>query len=296
MGNPPIPLPGDSPISLPGNPPISLPGNPPIPLPGNPPITLPGNRPIRPPSPHLAPSLQTPMTLTLTHATYAAFGQPILTDLTLTLSEARIGVLGRNGSGKTTLLRLLAGLIAPTSGTVRLGDIDPYTDRKAALTLIGILFQNPDHQILFPTVAEELTFGLSQQSHPDPQKAVADLLAHESRSHWAAAPTHTLSQGQRHYLCLLAVLLMQPHILLLDEPFAGLDLPTGARLKRRLDALPQQVITITHDPQAVADSDRILWLDQGRLHADGPPATVLPRFNAAMARLSDSDADTALTR
>ena len=234
------------------------------------------------------------MPITLTHASYATSGTPILHDLTLRLTEPRIGILGQNGSGKTTLLRLMAGLIAPTTGTVRVGETDPARDRKAALTLIGILFQNPDHQILFPTVEEELTFGLTQQNHPNPAAAVAQLLATENRTHWAKAATHTLSQGQRHYLCLLAILLMNPQTLLLDEPFAGLDLPTQTRLRRRLNALPQQIITITHDPDAVTNADRILWLDQGRLRADGPPATVLPMFIAEMVRLGASDADTGL--
>ena len=231
--------------------------------------------------------------LTLTHASYPA-GKPILTDITLTLTEPRIGIIGRNGSGKTTLLRLMAGLIAATSGTVRLGTLDPARDRKALLTQLGILFQNPDHQILFPTVEEELAFGLRQQGHPDPAGAVAALLKTEQRSHWAKAATHTLSQGQRHYLCLLSVLLMNPGILLLDEPFAGLDLPTQTRLARRIAALPQQVITISHDPLAMAGADRVIWLDQGRIRADGPAAGVLPAFTAEMARLGSDDADTDL--
>lgn len=235
-----------------------------------------------------------PAPITLTNASYTVQGKPILHDLTLTLTEGRIGILGQNGSGKTTLLRLLAGLIAPTSGTVRVGSTDPAKDRKAALTQIGILFQNPDHQILFPTVEEELAFGLTQQNHPNPAQAVAHLLTTENRTHWARAATHTLSQGQRHYLCLLAILLMNPQTLLLDEPFAGLDLPTQARLKRRLDALPQQIITITHDPATLIHADRILWLDHGNLHADGTPAEILPAFIQAMSNLADSDADTTL--
>ena len=235
-----------------------------------------------------------PHPITLTNASYAATGKTILHDLTLTLTEPRIGIIGQNGSGKTTLLRLIAGLITPTTGTVRLGPTDPARDRKATLAQIGILFQNPDHQILFPTVEEELAFGLTQQNHPAPAKAVAALLAAEGRSHWARAATHTLSQGQRHYLCLLAVLLMQPKTLLLDEPFAGLDLPTQSRLKRHLKTLPQQIITISHDPAAVASSDRVIWLDQGRIHADGSAATVLPAFTAAMARIGEANADTDL--
>ncbi|OZA18569.1 MAG: cobalt ABC transporter, partial [Rhodobacterales bacterium 17-64-5] len=154
-------------------------------------------------------------------------GRVILHPLTLDLTERRIGILGRNGSGKTTLLRLIAGLIAPDQGQVLVEGVDPCSDRPAALAALGILFQNPDHQILFPTVEEELSFGLVQQGLPQAQALARAhaTLQDEGRAHWARAPVSTLSQGQRHYLCLLAVLLMTPRTILLDEPFAGLDLP-----------------------------------------------------------------------
>ena len=232
----------------------------------------------------------------MTAAGYAVAGKPILSGISLQLTEPRIGIVGRNGSGKTTLMRLMAGLIVPSTGSVRVAGGDPAKDRRAMLAQIGILFQNPDHQILFPTVAEELAFGLRQmgQTPLDAEQAVRALLASEGRSHWAGAATHTLSQGQRHYLCLMSVLLMQPRIILLDEPFAGLDLPTQLRLARKLAGLPQQIITISHDPAAVAGCDRVIWLDQGRVQADGPAAQVLDAFGAAMQRLGDVDADTDL--
>jgi biotin transport system ATP-binding protein len=220
-------------------------------------------------------------------------GRVVLDGLTLSLTEARIGILGRNGSGKTTLLRLIAGLVAPDSGTVRVEGIDPFTDRKAALRAIGILFQNPDHQILFPTVEEELAFGLAQQGLPQPQALdrAHQTLAKEGRSHWAKAPVTALSQGQRHYLCLLSVLLMEPGTILLDEPLAGLDLPTQTRLARRFAALPQRLITISHDPASLSNADRVLWLEGGRIAADGPPGQVIPAFTAEMARIGARDAD-----
>lgn len=229
----------------------------------------------------------------LTSAGASLGGRKVLDGLTLRLTEARIGVLGRNGSGKTTFLRLIAGLIAPDAGTVRVDGIDPFTDRKAALAALGILFQNPDHQILFPTVEEELAFGLRQQGRTavEAGEMVADLLRAEGRAHWAKAPVTNLSQGQRHYLCLLSVLLMQPRTILLDEPLAGLDLPTQARLARRFAALPQRLVTITHDPAVLAEADRVLWLEAGRVLADGPPAEVLPAFTAEMARIGARDAD-----
>ena len=233
------------------------------------------------------------MAIVLEQVDFAAMGKPILRGVSLELAQARIGIVGRNGSGKTTLLRLIAGLIAPGAGRVRVEGIDPFTDRKAALAQLGILFQNPDHQILFPTVAEELAFGLIQQGQDraSAARAVEAALMAEGRSHWATAATSTLSQGQKQYLCLLAVLMMAPGTILLDEPFAALDLPTRARMARRLAALPQRLITVTHDPEAVAGCDRVIWIEGGAVEADGAPVEVLPAFRAAMARLGEADAD-----
>lgn len=227
----------------------------------------------------------------LTDLSYAVQGKTLLRGISLTLTARRVGLIGRNGSGKTTLLRVLAGLVTPSTGVVRLGDIDPYTDRKAALAKIGILFQNPDHQILFPTVEEELAFGLIQQGQTQADATAAALarLAAENRADWAKRSVSTLSHGQKQWLCLQAVLLMQPETLLLDEPFAALDLPTEARLRRQLDALPQRLITIAHRPEDVQGCEQVLWLEGGEVAGFGPADQVLPAFSAAMARLGAED-------
>jgi biotin transport system ATP-binding protein len=220
-----------------------------------------------------------------------------LAGLTLSLTEARIGIVGRNGSGKTTLLRVMAGLVAPQAGRVEVDGIDPAADRRGALARIGILFQNPDHQILFPTVAEELAFGLRQggMGAAEAEARVAARLAAEGLAHWGPAQVVQLSQGQRQLVCLLAVLLMAPATLLLDEPFAALDLPAQARMRRRLAALPQRVVTISHDPAALAGVERVVWLEAGRVAGDGPPGEVLPRFRAAMEEAGARDADADLS-
>jgi biotin transport system ATP-binding protein len=234
----------------------------------------------------------------LSAATLRLGGTLVLDSISLHLTEPRIGILGRNGSGKTSLLRLIAGLVGTETGTVRVEGADPFKDRKAALSALGILFQNPDHQILFPTVEEELAFGLVQQgqSRAAALARVHHALAAEGRSHWAKAAVSTLSHGQRQYLCLMAVLLMEPRTILLDEPLAGLDLPTQARLTRRFDTLPQRLVTITHDPATLTRADRVIWLEGGRIAADGPPDAVIPAFIAEMAREGERDADADLGR
>ena len=220
-------------------------------------------------------------------------GKTLLQGVSVTLAGRRVGLIGRNGSGKTTLLRLIAGLVAPTTGLVRLGETDPFSDRKQALTKIGILFQNPDHQILFPTVEEELAFGLTQMGQPAGQALAAAnaRLAAEGRADWAKRAVSTLSHGQKQWLCLQAVLMMGPHTLLLDEPFAALDLPTELRLRRQLDRLPQRLVMIAHRPADLEGYDEVLWLEAGRVAAFGRPAEVLPAFTAEMLRLGAQDAD-----
>jgi biotin transport system ATP-binding protein len=227
---------------------------------------------------------------------YAVAGKPVLSDVSAHLTEARIGIAGRNGSGKTTLLRLVAGLVAPTEGTIRVGGVDPARDRRAMLGRIGILFQNPDHQIIFPTVEEELAFGLRQQGRSEAEARVAAraVLARQGRAHWAGATVQTLSQGQRQWLCLMSVLAMEPATILLDEPFAALDLPSAARLARVLEGLTQQVVIVSHDPAVLERMDRVLWLEAGRVVADGPAGDVLRDFRAEMTRLGEADADTDL--
>ena len=218
-------------------------------------------------------------------------GRMVLQGVSARLEEARVGIVGRNGSGKTTLARVIAGLIAPDAGQARIGGTDMAQDRRAALAMVGIIFQNPDHQIIFPTVLEEIAFGLTQQGlrQPRAEGQARDMLARFGKAHWANAATHSLSQGQKQLLCLIAVLAMQPGVIVMDEPFAGLDIPTRLQLMRYLDGIAAQVVMITHDPGQVRGFDRILWLDGGRLIADGPPDQVLPAFEAQMRDWGDCD-------
>lgn len=230
-------------------------------------------------------------TIRLDDLGYEAGGRPVLSGLTLHSSARRIGVVGRNGSGKSTLARLLAGLLAPTSGQIRVGGHDLYRDRRAALATVGILFQNPEHQIIFPSVAEEIAFGLRQQGLDKAQAAlrVQAVLRSFDKPHWRDAPIAALSQGQKHLVCMMAVLAMRPRLLILDEPYAGLDIPTRRQLSRHLHRADTRLLHISHEPADLDACDQLFWLDRGRIIAQGAPADLLPAFTAEMIRLGDLD-------
>lgn len=211
----------------------------------------------------------------------------LLKGVSLDIQEQRVGVIGRNGSGKTSFARLLCGLLAPSSGRVRVNGNDLFKHRAAALKTVGILFQNPDHQIIFPTVLEELSFGLTQQGQrkAEAMQNATKILQQFDRLDWAERTIATLSQGQRHLVCLLSVLAMAPPLLVLDEPFAGLDLPTKTYLQNLLYGLDQSVLHITHDLQALAEYERVIWLEKGQVAGDGLPKNIIPAFENAMAQV-----------
>ncbi len=227
-----------------------------------------------------------PVIAALRGMSLAKGGRTIFDGLSLDLSERRVGLIGRNGSGKSLLSRLIAGLILPDSGSVRVCGVDVGRDRRAAIGTVGILFQNPDHQIIFPTVEEEIAFGLTQQGRPkkDARAAAGDILAHFGCERWAGRSIQTLSQGQRHLVCLLAIIAMRPRLILLDEPFAGLDAPTTQRLTRHIAKLEQSVLHVTHHLPSLDGYERVIWLEAGRIVADGAPETILPAYEAEMAR------------
>lgn len=220
-------------------------------------------------------SLQTgghpPSRLTLRDLGVTLDGRDVLVGLSLDLSFQRLGVVGRNGSGKSTLARVIAGLVPATQGAATLDGADMARDRRAALSGVGILFQNPDHQIIFPTVAEEIAFGLAQlgRSKHEAEIEARQTLARFSKEPWADVPVSTLSHGQKHLVCLMAIVAMNPRCLILDEPFAGLDIPTKAQLMRYLAMFAGTIIHISHDPADLAGSDQLLWLEKGRVERVG---------------------------
>jgi biotin transport system ATP-binding protein len=218
-------------------------------------------------------------------------GKRILHNLSVQTSTKRLGVIGRNGSGKSTLSRAISGLIEISSGQLQISGINPFNDRASAVQEIGILFQNPDHQIIFPTVIEEIEFGLRQLGLT---KAVArtkalTTLADFGKTHWENVHTSALSQGQKHLVCLMAVVAMEPKLIILDEPFAGLDIPTKRQLQRYLAKFSGRLIHISHDPVDLEDYEELLWLEAGKIVAFGRSDKILPEYLIEMHKQGDTD-------
>ena len=210
--------------------------------------------------------------------------EKILEDLNLSITEQRVGFIGRNGSGKTTLLRILAGLQELNNGKVLIDGTEVAKKRKEAIKKVGIIFQNPDHQIIFPTVGEELRFGLIQLglNKNEADLKVISCLKQYDKVDWFERSISTLSQGQKHLVCLLSVLLMKPKVLLLDEPFTGIDIPTQLKLEQYLSSLKQTIIHVSHVPETFENYQRLIWMDEGVIQADGTPKTVIKQYRNAM--------------
>lgn len=207
-------------------------------------------------------------------------GKLIFPGLTLCIDERRVGIIGDNGSGKSTFARLLNGLLLPDAGRVCLYGHDTAEQTARLSSLVGFLFQNPDHQILFPTVLEELCFGLMQlgRTQADAEQRASAYLILRDCEDWADRPAHSLSEGEKQRLCLWAVLLMEPKLLVLDETFASLDLCSRLRMMQELEVQQQQLLMITHDLELLQGFDRVLWLHHGELRADGEAQIVIDAY------------------
>ena len=206
--------------------------------------------------------------------------RPVFAGLSLSLTERRIGLIGDNGAGKTSLFRLLCGLEVARQGQVHVAGHDVQKHREQLPGVVGMMFQNPDDQIIFPTVEEEL--GLSLQYQGIARKAAMvqarQFLAERGMAEWAPRAVSSLSQGQRQQVCFLAMLMAAPQVMLLDEPFASLDLPGQARLAADLDRTPAQIVVSTHVLHHVRHFERVVWLDGGQVRGDGAGDTVCAAY------------------
>ena len=208
----------------------------------------------------------------------------VLADLDLHLPERRIGVVGANGSGKSTFARLLNGLVMPTTGTVLVDGLDTATHVREVRRRVGFVFQDPDAQIVHPTVAEDVAYGLENQGVPPAERAsrVAEALQRYGLAGHADHPAHLLSGGQKQLLAIAGVLVMRPARIVFDEPTTLLDLVNTRRVAQLIEELDQQVVVVTHDLDLLDGFDRVLVFDEGRVVADGDPASSVGAYRALM--------------
>lgn len=218
-------------------------------------------------------------------------GSYALRDINLHIEEGEFIVIsGRNGSGKTVFLRNLNGLYKPTSGDIIIHGVsvkeDPYRARKA----IGLVFQNPDSQIIGQTVSRDIAFGLENIKVPKSEISARVRITLETmglEEHASQRP-RTLSGGEKRRLTIAEVLAMKPSIIALDEPFTNLDYPGVIQVIKSLAALKESghtIILVTHDLEKIlAYADRLVLFDSGSIIANDTPEKALPFANSCGVR------------
>jgi biotin transport system ATP-binding protein len=210
----------------------------------------------------------------------------VLREVSVTLAEQRIGVIGANGSGKSTFVRLLNGLVLPTEGTVSVDGLDSRKQGRDLRKRVGFCFTDPDAQIVMPTVAEDVAFGLRRRGLGKAEVAarVRETLAAYGLAGHADHPAHLLSGGQKQLLALSSVLVTDPEVLVLDEPTTLLDLRNAAVVQRVVRDLPHQVLLVTHHLDLLEGFDRVLVFDDARIVYDGQPDAAVRHYRELMAR------------
>jgi biotin transport system ATP-binding protein len=210
--------------------------------------------------------------------------QPVLRDITLHLTERRIGIVGANGSGKSTLARMINGLVTPDTGTVTVNGLDVRRQAKLVRREVGFIFTNPDNQIVMPTVQEDVAFTLRRRglSTDEIEARTTEALDRFGLTALAERPAHRLSGGQKQLLALAAVLVAGPSIVVADEPTTLLDARNTRLITGLLVALTQQVIVVTHDLEVLDGFDRVIVIDEGRVVADDTPAVALTAYLALL--------------
>ena len=211
---------------------------------------------------------------------FADAAAPVLADIDLVLAERRIAVIGANGSGKSTFARLLNGLVVPSEGRVRIDGLDTRKDAKAVRRRVGFVFQNPDHQIVLPTVEEDLAFGLRNLKLPGPEIAhrIDAALARYGLAALRNRSAHLLSGGEKQLLAIASVVVMDPRYIVFDEPTTLLDLRNARCIARIIAELPQTAIVVSHDFALIEGFDRVLVVERGRIVADDAPKSAIARY------------------
>lgn len=223
----------------------------------------------------------------------------ILKDVSLRFTAKRTAVLGLNGSGKSTLLGLFNGLTHPDEGIVRVNGVDtleaPSRGSKGASSRagsqgafegVGMLFAQPEAQLIMPTVAEDIDLSLrraaavegSALSGEQRRERIRELLRERGLERLEDQSVFTLSGGEKQLVALTSVLAARPQILLLDEPTTLLDLRNRARLLKHLESLDQMLVLSTHDLDLAASCDEAVIIHDGRLLAQGDAGQLVQQY------------------
>ncbi len=226
--------------------------------------------------------------ITVEHA-FFSYGRHVhaLEDVSFEIAPGTsTAIIGQTGSGKSTLLRLLCGLETPDEGRVIVAGNDTTTrrGRRAARGCVGYVMQHPERQLFAETVEKDVAFGPRNLGLPEGEVArrVTEALELVGLANRRDVSPFKLSGGQRRLCALAGILAMEPRVLVLDEPTAGLDPRGRAMLRRVLARLRGRGVTlvqVTHSMEDAARADRVLALDQARLVADGTPSEVFSRKN-----------------
>ena len=207
-------------------------------------------------------------------------GHVALRDINLCVGPAeRVALVGPNGAGKSTLMLHLNGILKAQNGTVRVGDLEvTEANLRKVRAAVGIVFQNPDDQLFSPTVLDDVAYGPIYMGLPEAEfrQRVALALQQMNMEAYAGRTSHHLSLGEKKRIAIATVLAMEPNVLLLDEPSAGLDPRARRTLIQLLGRLAPTMLISTHDLRLVRElCPRTIILDEGRMVADGPTSELL---------------------
>jgi energy-coupling factor transport system ATP-binding protein len=219
----------------------------------------------------------------------------VLDGISLEIADGEfVAMMGANGSGKTSFARCLNGILRPTAGEVMVDGLDTR-DEKALIEIrrrLGLVFQNPDNQIVAPTVEREIAFGMENLGVPRPEmhRRVDMLLQMFHLEAYRQQAPHLLSGGEKQRLALASVTAMQPRHLVFDEPTSLLDYESRRQTLElmaemvaspgRFSEGPLTLLLITQFPEEALFAKRLLILDHGRIVMDGPPVEIFLQVEA----------------
>jgi energy-coupling factor transport system ATP-binding protein len=210
-------------------------------------------------------------------------GLPVLKGVTLTVRTGEVlAIMGENGAGKTTLIKHFVGLLKPERGRVLVFGVDTREASVAQLARrVGVIFQNPDHQLFAESVEGEILFTLRNMGYPpDEARAICErVLKLFELDRYRGRSPYSLSVGERKRLAIAAVVSYNPDVLVLDEPTAGQDFFNKSKISRLIFGLKRQgkgVVVVTHDVEFAAQvADRVALMVDGRVIREGPAGEVL---------------------